>query len=114
MDNSDEPENLPPPAIPSFRKSSFCSTLIIIHLVVSFTIRFNPLLALLGIFTSLGLVAVCIIVLTGPVYFDKPRKDGTYKTWGWGNKVAAVILLVIFVGGYAFLAAAALKDVKFG
>ena len=46
------------------------------------------------------MIAVCVIVLTGPVYYDKRKKDGTLKTWGVGNKVAAVILLLLFVGGY--------------
>jgi hypothetical protein len=59
-----------------------------------------PILVLVGIFTTLGVIAVCAIVLSGPVYYNKHRKDGTLRTWSAGNKVAAVILLLLFVGGY--------------
>lgn len=39
--------------------------------------------------------AACIIVLTGGVYTDKKTPDGTLKTWGAGNKAAAIIILIL-------------------
>ena len=62
-----------------------------------------PLVSLFGIFTTIGVIVVCVVVLTGPVYYDKRLRDGTLKVWSKGNKIAAVILLVLFVGGYGAL-----------
>jgi hypothetical protein len=62
---------------------------------------------LVGAITFLGLVfspAIlfsCFVVLTGDVY--KPKKDqtGNLTTWSYGNKIAAVIILLIHVALYA-------------
>jgi hypothetical protein len=89
-------------AVPLYRTNGFCSTIAGAHacvMVVGFCC-FAPVM-LLGILTTPAVIAVCIVVLTGPVYYNKRRKDGTLKTWSPGNKVAAVILLILFVGGYA-------------
>lgn len=90
-------------AVPLYRRNGFCSAVLVTHLVVGFMSNFVPLIGLLGIFTTIGVIAVCVIVLTGPVYYNKHNKDGTLKTWSGANKVAAVILLILFVGGYGFL-----------
>jgi len=39
--------------------------------------------------------AACIICLTGQVYNNRIKKDGTLSRWSSGNKVAAVIILAI-------------------
>src|SRR5262249_47461152 len=101
-------------AVPWFRKSGVCSAIIIAHLLVGILGGCIPLLSLLGIFTTLGVIGVCIVVLTGPVYYDKRGKDGTLRTWSRANKVAAVILLVIFVGGYCALVYSLAASGKFG
>ncbi|QEG31374.1 hypothetical protein GobsT_61950 [Gemmata obscuriglobus] len=54
------------------------------------------LMTLGGIFFGFALVAVCILVLTGNVYSRKRDANGKLKVWGIGNKVAAVILLVLY------------------
>lgn len=107
-DPDDDPYITPPGptdyrAVPWYRQNGFCSAVVIAHLIVMLLGGCVPLLGLFGIFTTIGVIAVCVIVLTGPVYYDKRKKDGTLKTWSGGNKVAAVILLVLFVGGYGAL-----------
>ncbi|MEZ6141779.1 MAG: hypothetical protein R3B84_14505 [Zavarzinella sp.] len=82
--------------VPWYRKSDNCSALIVAHLVLMIIGAGIPFIALLGLFTFCGLIFVCFVVLTGPVYYKKRRKDGTLKTWGVENKIAAVILLLLF------------------
>jgi hypothetical protein len=89
--------------IPFYRRSTVCSAIIIAHVFMMCCGGAIPLVSLLGIFTTLGVIAVCFIVLTGPVYYNQHRKDGTLKVWSAANKVAAVIILVLFVGGYGAL-----------
>jgi hypothetical protein len=55
-----------------------------------------------SVFTLIGffcfpplLWTVCILCLTGDIYYDKVRKDGTLSVWSKGNKVAAVIILLL-------------------
>jgi hypothetical protein len=90
-------------AVPWYRRNGFCSGIIVAHLIIMFLGGCVPLLSLLGVFTTIGVIAVCIVVLTGPVYYNKRRKDGTLKSWSGANKVAAVILLVLFICGYSAL-----------
>jgi hypothetical protein len=90
-------------AVPWYRRNGFCSAVLIAHVAVMFLSGCIPFVSLLGIFTTLGVVSVCVVMLSGPVYYDKKRKDGTLRTWSAGNKVAAVILLLLFVGGYCAL-----------
>ena len=73
------------------------------HVIVMFLGGCIPLAGLLGIFTTVGVITVCVTVLTGPVYYDRIGPDGTLAQWSRANKVAAVILLVVFVGGYGFI-----------
>ncbi len=59
--------------------------------------------SIVGAITFLGLVCSpailfsCFIVLTGDVYSDKIDENGQLKKWSFGNKVAAVIILIIQV-----------------
>ncbi|MDX2039262.1 MAG: hypothetical protein SFX72_21625 [Isosphaeraceae bacterium] len=56
---------------------------------------------ILGAITFLGLILnpailfSCIVVLTGDVYYDQVDDHGQLKRWSVGNKVAAVVLLII-------------------
>ena len=43
---------------------------------------------------------VCFIVLTGPVYYPHQLSDGRFRTWSVANKFAAVIIAIIFIGGW--------------
>lgn len=47
----------------------------------------------------------CIICLTGDVYNNKVKKDGTLSRWSTANKVAALIILLIQIGVIAFVIA---------
>ncbi len=97
-------------AVPFLRRNGFCSGVCLAHLGVMLLSGCVPLIGLLGIFTTLGILVVCFVVLTGPVYYNKRKKDGTLKVWEKGNKIAAVILLVLFVGGYAVMVAFAISQ----
>ena len=55
---------------------------------------FNSLLVVLGLFCGPFILAVCIILLTGDVYFDKHDEDGRLKRWSIANKVVAVLILL--------------------
>jgi len=45
--------------------------------------------------------SACIICLSGDVYYDRVKKDGTLARWSGANKVAAVIILVLQTAGIA-------------
>ena len=93
------PENLPPPIphgtkapsgaqgykdysqVPWYRKSSVNSIFILISLI---SCGWVP-----------GILAVCIIVLSGDVYSSARDDQGYLKKWGPANKVAACVLLLI-------------------
>jgi hypothetical protein len=91
-------------AVPWYRTSGFCSGVALAHALVMGLGLCVPGVWLLGVFTGVGVIAVCLVVLTGPVYYRERRKDGTLKTWSRGNRAAAVVLLVLFIGGYVALA----------
>jgi hypothetical protein len=73
-----------------------------------------PGLALRGIVTMLGVMGVCITVLTGPVYYNQKLPDGTLKTWSKANQVAAVIVLLLFVAAYVGLAFLIMVSIRGG
>lgn len=77
--------------VPWYRRSSINSFFIVLNILSG---GFIP-----------GTLIVCILVLTGDVYYKHHDKDGNLNTWSWGNKVAAVILLLIniFYLGYLFM-----------
>lgn len=45
--------------------------------------------------------AACVICLTGDVYNNRVKKDGTLSRWSTGNKVAAAIILALQAFGLA-------------
>lgn len=49
------------------------------------------------------MLAVCLIVITGPVYYPKLDKLGRVRTWDLANKVVAVIILAVHVISYVSL-----------
>jgi len=51
----------------------------------------------LGIFLSPAILFACIVALTGDVYTKKKDPSGKLITWSFGNKVAAVIILIVQV-----------------
>ncbi len=101
-------------SVPLLRRNGFCSGVLVAHVGVMFLGGCVPLVSLMGVFTTVGVIAVCVVVLTGPVYYDKRKKDGALKTWSRANKVAAVVLLLLFVGGYAALIYFLVSNGKFG
>ena len=40
-------------------------------------------------------IPVCIALLTGDVYYSRHTPDGSLKKWGWPNKAAAYVLLLL-------------------
>jgi hypothetical protein len=89
--------------LPFYRRSGTATALLLLSLVFGFGGPFllAGVLAQLGtvpnilIGTVLGtpLLAVCVIVLTGDIYFDAFDAQGQPKKWGVGNKVVAVLIL---------------------
>ena len=77
--------------VPWYRKSSINSIFILLSFISCGLIP--------------GILAVCIIVLTGDVYSNNRDDHGNLKKWGPANKVAAFILLLINIGAvvYGFL-----------
>ncbi len=57
----------------------------------------------MGTITFLGLVLApaillaCLIALSGDVYTNKKDASGKLITWSFGNKIAAVIILILQV-----------------
>jgi hypothetical protein len=37
-------------------------------------------------------LCVCLVLLTGNIYYDRKDASGNLKTWGFANKIAAVVL----------------------
>jgi hypothetical protein len=95
--------------VPFYRRNGPLSVVLLLSLVLAFVGPFvlgGVALALgkLGpaiVSTLIGspLFAVCIVVLTGPVYFDAYDQHGKLKKWSIGNKVVAVLLL----GGWLYM-----------
>jgi len=70
--------------VPWFRRSPFVSVLV-----------------LFGLCCGPAVLAACVIVLTGDVYFPTHDKAGNLKRWGVANKFAAVVILALNVVGTA-------------
>ena len=62
----------------------------------------TSLLILLGIVIPGLILIVCFICLTGDVHYPRLKKDGTRATWSAGNKVAAILILVLQIVGIAY------------
>ena len=57
----------------------------------------------LGLCFGPAILFACIIALTGDVYTPKKDQSGNLITWSFGNKVAAVIILLVHVAFLAFV-----------
>ena len=57
----------------------------------------------LGLFFLPAAAFSCIIALTGDVYTKKKDASGKLITWSFGNKVAAVIILIVVIAIYALI-----------
>jgi hypothetical protein len=55
----------------------------------------GPFVFFLAILFTPMTIALCVICLSGPVYRKAYDKDGHLETWGTGNKIAAVLILVL-------------------
>lgn len=64
----------------------------------------NSLLVLLGLCCGPFILAVCVILLTGDVYYNKHDASGRLERWSTANKVVAVIILL---GQVAYIGMAA-------
>ena len=71
--------------VPWYRKSSTNSLFILI------SIFFPPLIGL-----------VCILLVTGKIYFNKLDVQGNLKTWSVANKVVAFVFLFVQLTFLAF------------
>jgi hypothetical protein len=90
--------------VPSYRRNGTCSLLLLVSLAAAFAtpiVLGRALVTMgLGIATlihvvlGLPLLGVCVVVLTGDVYFDQLDKDGALKKWGVANKVVAALILL--------------------
>jgi hypothetical protein len=69
--------------VPWYRRSSTNSAVLLLQLI---TLPFFPV--------SLW---VCLVLLTGEVYYDKADTNGQLRRWGFGNKLAAVVVLATCV-----------------
>lgn len=58
---------------------------------------FNSVLVLLGLCCGPSILAVCIILITGDVYYNSYDQVGRLKRWSLPNKVLAVIILLLQV-----------------
>jgi hypothetical protein len=67
-------------AVPWYRRSSWMSVMLLLGFLIC-----SPLM-----------LAACIICLTGNVYYSKFNEDGSLATWSVANKVAAVIILLLW------------------
>lgn len=65
-------------ALPWYRKSSYVSPM-----------------TLVGLFCGTMILVVCVIVLSGDVYYHTRDEAGQFRKWGQGNKIAAVVILAM-------------------
>lgn len=99
--------------VPGHRKSGTNSALLVASLVVWLGAGLLPagLGFMLGLLATLAVCAVCVIVLTGPVYLPHLDAKRPYHLaeWPWPNKVAAVLFLVMQILGVFLLGLLALN-----
>lgn len=90
--------------VPFYRRNGPVSALLLFGLLFAFV---GPFLlggvsrvlgaagpAVVGTFAGSPFLAVCVVVLTGPVYFDGYVAPGKLRRWGIGNKVVAALMLL--------------------
>lgn len=94
--------------VPFYRRNGTASTLLFVALAVGFG---GPMLlvgllgavglvgqTLIGLLLGAPLLAVCVIVLTGDVWYDTFDVQGRRNKWGFANKVVAGLI----VGGWVY------------
>jgi hypothetical protein len=55
-----------------------------------------------GLCLPIFVMIVCIIVLSGDVYYNRVRKDGTLARWSWLNKAAAILILCLQAAWFVY------------
>jgi hypothetical protein len=55
-------------------------------------------LALLAFLLSLLLYTTCGNLLTGDIYYNQAGNDGNLKPWSFGNKIVAVVIVLVQIG----------------
>ncbi len=98
--------------IPFYRRNSIASALVLLALFLAFIA--GPIVLRLVVQTEGSLVAravsiafgaplmtVCVVVLTGDVYYESHDAQGQLKKWGVGNKVVAA--LIVLGWGYSIV-----------
>ncbi|MBK6514163.1 MAG: hypothetical protein IPG04_08590 [Polyangiaceae bacterium] len=90
-------------SVPFYRKNSTASALLLFALALAFAGPFFLARTFIGLFPGAGallslvlgapLLAVCVIVLTGDVYYDAYDERQQLKKWGIGNKVVAALII---------------------
>jgi len=73
--------------LPWYRKSTVCSILLIVGILVFRPLVFIPVIS----------------CLTSPIYYREFDENGELATWSWGNRVAAIIFLVLAIAFMVFL-----------
>ncbi len=92
------------PQVTPLRRQEVCSKLIVAHIAAVIAIGFVPILLPIAILTTLGVVVVCVMAITGPIYMPQlDFKRGVLEQWGIANKIAAVVILFLSFAGYGFL-----------
>jgi len=90
--------------ITPLRRQDVCSKIIVAQIIALLVVGYIPLLFPIAILTTLGVISVCVTTLTGPIYTKQLNyAQGGLEKWGVGNKIAALLLLILFVGGFGFL-----------
>ena len=69
--------------IPWFRRSGACTGLLLANLLTC------------GLFP--GILIVVVVLLTGDVYYNATEPDGSLKKWRATNKVAAILIALIYL-----------------
>jgi len=88
------PPSVPPPVLHEAKKSP--NGRYLKYEDVPWYRREPGVLAFIGVlFCGFATIALCVICLTGDVYKNSYDKDGNLNVWGNGNKIAAVLILLL-------------------
>lgn len=85
--------------LPWYRRGSTNSGILIVALVILLGGPFVPGLpfGVAGLVMSVLSLVVSVCVLSGPVYYPPKPGDNALREWGVGNKVVAVVFVLIGV-----------------
>ncbi len=97
--------------IPFYRRNSIASALLLVALFLAFVgpmvlgtvvAAAGPIVgSLLSLLLGAPLLVVCVVVLTGDVYYEAYDAQGQLKKWGVANKVVAA--LIVLGWGYSIV-----------